>query len=281
MRKRIINTLLILLTLAPVAAAQRESSGPPSVWKQSRQLRLDEVERLKQEIARDPDNLGLQINLGRIYYWLALDRDYEALVEAEKTFRRVLDRDSNNAEALAYYGAVLGLKIGYSLVPQDQIIRVAQEASASLDRAVLLAPDSIEVREIRGYTSLHTPSYAGRDHLAIEDFSHVLPLLESEKASPEDIAEACLALGDAYNKTGERQKARDSWQRAIRLLPGSLTAKTAQMRLDSNSVEVNASTGRIRELIAFFGFLTGAAIFSILSFLILRDFLRARRKAKG
>ncbi len=281
MRKRLFNTLLMFLILAPVAAAQRESSFPPSVWQQSRQLRLDQIERLKQELARDPDDLSLQISLGRIYYWLALDRDSEALIEAEKVFRRVLDRDGDNAEALAYHGAVLGLKIGFSLVAQDQIFRTAQESGASLDRAVARAPDSIEVRQIRGYTSLHTPSYAGRDHLAVEDFSHAILLLESAKGSDEDLAETCLALGDAYNKNGQRQKARDSWQRAIDLLPGSISAKAAQMRLDSNSVEDDASTGRIRELIAFFGFLTGAAIFSILSFLILRDFLKARRKTKG
>ncbi len=281
MRKQLFNTLLIFFILAPAAAAQRESSSPPSVWQQSRQLRLDQIERLKPEIARDPKNLSLQISLGQIYYWLALDRDSESLVEAEKIFRHVLDSDRDNAQSLAYYGAVLGLKIGYSLVPPDQVIRTAQEASASLDRAVSLAPDSIEVREIRGYTSLHTPSYAGRDNLAVEDFSHALTLLELAKASSEDIAEVCLALGDAYNKTGERQKARASWQRAIDLLPGSFSAKTAQLRLDSNSVEDDASASRMRELIAFFGFLTGAAIFSILSFLILRDLLRARRKPKG
>ncbi|MEW6208656.1 MAG: histidine kinase [Acidobacteriota bacterium] len=281
MRKWLFSMLLIFSLLATVAAAQRESSSPPSVWQQSRQLRLSEVERLKQELARDPENLSLQISLGRIYYWLALDRDAESLAEAEKVFKRVLDRDRDNAQSLAYYGALLGLKIGFSLVPQDQIIRIAQEANASLDRAVSLAPDSIEVREVRGYTSLHTPSYAGRDHLAVEDFSHAITLLENAKASDEDIADVHLALGDAYNKIGERQKARASWQRARDLLPGSLAAKTAQMRLDSNSVEEDASTGRMRELIAFLGFFIGAAIFSILSFLILRDLFKARRKPEG
>ena len=177
--KRILPALL-LLTACGGALAQEPFPGaePLGVWQQSQQMQRDYIELLKKQTAADPDNLALRMNLGRAYYWLALSHDEDALIEGEKAFRLTLAREPDNPVALAYAGALLGLKIGYRVIPEDQIGPTANQAGAALDRAVKLAPDSIEVRMARGYSSFYTPSVVGRDALAIEDFTHVIELFK-------------------------------------------------------------------------------------------------------
>jgi hypothetical protein len=168
------------------ALAQGQFAGaePLYVWQQSQRLQRDYIEVLKKQSAADPNNLSLQLNLGRAYHWLALSRGEGALIEGERLFKDILERDPDNAVALGYYGSLLGLKIGDRLIPENQIGPVAMQSIAALDRAVALAPDSVEVRQARGYASLYTPSAAGRDHFAIEDFTRVIELFKRLPGTP-------------------------------------------------------------------------------------------------
>src|SRR5262249_28067272 len=148
-----------------------------------------------------------------------------------KLFDRILAAEPENATALAYRGALLGLKMGFNLTPQDQMYAVAEQSNTSLDRAVALAPDDIEVRNIRAYVSLYTPSFAGRDRFATEDLAHIIRLLERRPNTERRRAELQLTLGDAYRKAGDTEKARLSWRRAIELSPGASAAIAAESRL--------------------------------------------------
>jgi signal transduction histidine kinase len=273
----------LLLITSPSALAQRdfEGAGPLSVWEQSRQMQRDYIAHLKTQLAADPNNLSLQLNLGRAYYWLALERDEAAMVEAEKLFAQILARDSSNAAALAFHGSILGLKIGFNFIPEKQIAAVAAQSAQEMDRAVALAPDSIEVRQLRGYSSFHTPSIAGRDHLAIKDFSHVISLLERMPKSEGRRAEVHLILGDAYRKMDRTAEARAEWERASQLRPNSPLAMAAEFRLRTYENRNEAAALNVKKLTAFFGFLIGAIIFAILTTLVLRDVIRMQRRKRG
>src|SRR5215470_17581462 len=90
MRLTKLNVISTLILLCGGAFAEHpratNADDPFSVWKLSQQtqlqLQLDYIDRLKKGLAAEPDDLGLQMNLGRAYYWLALDRDGKALIEA-------------------------------------------------------------------------------------------------------------------------------------------------------------------------------------------------------
>lgn len=276
-------TFFTLLLLPPCAFAQPapDSYSPPLARKQSREQLLNYIEYLKQQAAADPANRQLQLDLARNYYALAVDYDAGALTEAEKILDRLLAAEPTNAIALAYRGSLQGLKLGYSLVPQEQAYAVAQKNFSDLDRAVALAPDNEEVRRMRGYSTLYTPSIAGRDQLAVDDFSQLVRLLERQPDSAPQRAELLLTLGDAYNKMGEAAQARASWQRAAELQPNSSSATAAELRLQNLAQPATPSSFKLRAVAAFFGFLIGAVIFAILVVLLVRDLKAARQKRGG
>jgi signal transduction histidine kinase len=277
--KRILPALF-LLTACGAALAQEQfpGAGPLGVWQQSQQMQRDYIELLKKQSAGDPNNLSLQLNLGRAYHWLALSHEEDALLEGEKTFRRILAREPDNAVALAYAGSLLGLKIGHNLIPEDQIGPASNQAGAALDRAVKLAPDSIEVRMLRGYSSFYTPSIVGRDALAIEDFTRVVELFKRFPVAEARQAEVLLILGDAYRKMGEMDRARAQWERARSLAPASPVALVAESRLRQYENREENIAINFKRLAALAGFLIGVLIYAALAALVARDLVGRRRR---
>lgn len=273
----------ITTTIAPAQGEyDDEGAGPMSVWQQSRQtqwqIQREYIERLKQRAAAEPENVAYQLDLGRAYYWMALERDTQAQAEAEQAFRQILAREPDNAVALAYHGALLGIKVGTNIIPHDQITAVMNRAHEELDRAVRLAPDSVEVRELRGYASFYTPSIFGRDQLAIEDFTRAIELLERSPGTERARAKSHLILGDTYNKMGEAAAARANWERSRELAPNTGLAAAAEARLRSLAEQPAKPDTNLKELVAFFGFLAGLIIFALLSVMVLRDLKRVRRR---
>jgi signal transduction histidine kinase len=277
--KRILSALFLLMACGgALAQEQFPGAGPLGVWQQSQQMQRDYIELLKKQTAADPNNLALQLNLGRAYHWLALSHEEDALVEGEKIFKQILAREPDNAVALAYAGSLLGLKIGYQLIPEDQIGSAANQAGAALDRAVRLAPDSIEVRMARGYASFHTPSIAGRDALAIEDFTRVIELFKQHPGDEARQAELHIVLGDAYRKMGEMDPARAQWERARALAPASSIALAAESRLRQFENRAETVAVNSQKLIALAGFLIGVLIYAAIAALATRDLIGRRRR---
>jgi signal transduction histidine kinase len=275
--------LLFSLSLAQafvLAQPIPDSYEPPLARKQSREQLRNYVEYLKGQAAADPANHRLQLDLARNYYALAVEHDTAALAEAEKILNRLLAAEPHNAVALAYRGSLLGLKLGFSLVAREDAYLISQQHFADLDRAVALAPDNQEVRRMRAYSSLYTPSFAGRDQVAVDDFSQLIRLLEAQPDTVPERAELLLTLGDAYHKKGEPEQARVSWQRAATLRPSSATATAAELRLKNLAQTATQPDFRLQEVAAFFGFLIGVVIFAILVVLLARD-VKAARKQRG
>jgi signal transduction histidine kinase len=269
---------LPMACIVTLAQEQFSGAGPLGVWQQSQQMQRDYIELLKKQAAADPNNLSLQLNLGRAYHWLALSHEEDALIEGEKTFKQILARKPDNAVALAYAGSLLGLKIGYHLIPEDQVVPTANQAGAALDRAVSLAPNSIEVRMARGYTSFYTPSIAGRDALAIEDFTRVIELFKQIPVAEARRAEVLLVLGDAYRKMGEMDSARAQWERARALTPASSLALVAESRLRQFENREETTAVDFKRLAALAGFLIGVLIYTALAALVTRDLTGRRRR---
>ncbi|MEW6732093.1 MAG: histidine kinase [Acidobacteriota bacterium] len=282
------NIVLSLLCLGLLVASDQAlahseivDNNPFLALEQARNLLREQVKSLQRKFDAEPDNPTLQIQLGRAYYVLALERDQQAIIEAEKIFNLVLERDSNNAIALAYRGSLLGLKIGFGLIPEEKVASISQQACYDLDRAVKLEPDSTEVRELRGYMSFYTPSFVGRDSLAIEDFSHVLSLLEQLPEKETHRARIHMMLGDTYNKINDPENAQAHWHRVKELIPGTRFASIAEARLHSPQNQPEVESLDIQALAIFFGFFVGVVIFGFLSTLILRDIFRVKRQRGG
>src|SRR5262249_51909744 len=101
---------IILMTVGSYTLAQTENSKEPFwIWQQYRDMQRDYIASLKKRLAEDPNNVERQLDLGRVYFRLALYREPAAGTEAEKIFNQILARDPHNAIALAYHGALLGV----------------------------------------------------------------------------------------------------------------------------------------------------------------------------
>ncbi len=267
-----------LSALCHTAAAQSTDPvlSPFALRQQSRQAQQDYIAELQRRGQAEPGNLAVQLNLGRAYYWLALERDTEALFAAERVFAGILQRAPDNAVALAYHGGITGFKIGNNLTAPQQVATLALQAINELDRAVALAPagseDELEVRELRGYSSFYTPSIFGRDALAVGDFTRVIKLLEQTPDRAREQARMWLTLGDTQRKMGEPEQARASWRQATALAGEFTTAVDARLESLASS---DAPRANAKELIVFFGFLAGVLIFGVLAGLVARDLWRA------
>src|SRR5579884_4442508 len=113
MRVRItVCCFIILATCSSLMAQGSHASSDSSVRQQSRQMMADYIQHLQQELAADPDNISLQMDLGRAYYGIAVDRRGASYADAQRIFEKILQRDPSNPRALAYHGALLGLEIG-------------------------------------------------------------------------------------------------------------------------------------------------------------------------
>ncbi len=276
----------VMLCHTPVTAQSNDTSFSPfALRRQSQQAQREYIAELKQRIASAPDDAALQLDLGRAYYWLALERDAAAIDEAERHFAALLQRQPDNALALAYHGALLGFKLGNNLIAPRQTPSAAQQMLRELDRAVALAPPGsetdIEVRELRGYSSYYTPSVLGRDPLAVEDFTHLLKLFEASPPRSNERARILLILGDTYRKMGEAEKARAAWQQLRALAPAGEYASAAAARLKSLDADNAGPRANTKEVVVFFGFLLGALMFGVLTVLVVRDWWRARRARRG
>jgi signal transduction histidine kinase len=261
-----------------------DGSGALSVWRMSKrseqQILLDYAERLKNQLALKPGDIATEMELGRTYYWMAIEEagNTPAVAEAEKCFEDVLSRDPNNAAALGFHGCLLGTEIGNRLVPDADVPRVGAQAMEEMDRGVALAPDSLEIRFLRAYAGMYTPSSVGRNNLVIEDFKFIISRFEVMPGGKDGLAEAYLGLGDTYNKVGRHEEAAAAWQHAARLGPGSEHATVAASRLGVTPEGWGVGNPRdARQLAAFFGFLIGLAIFAILAGRLLSDLLHTHR----
>src|SRR5262245_29615763 len=105
--------ILLLCAFTSVIAQNKDDRATkPSIWNQSGQWVGGSIDKLQQQLAADPDNVSLQLDLGRAYYAVAVKRRGTSYADAQRVFEKVLQRDPNNAVALAYHGSALGLEIG-------------------------------------------------------------------------------------------------------------------------------------------------------------------------
>ncbi|HYL99540.1 MAG TPA: histidine kinase, partial [Blastocatellia bacterium] len=151
-------------------------------------------------------------------------------------------------------------------------------AFEEMDRAVALAPDSMEVRSLRAYAGLYTPSSAGRDPQAVQDFSYMIDRTRASGGTNEELTSLFLTFGELYYKMGAWSDAAATWQKVVDLAPGSSLAATARERLSILNDNRGPELGSTTSLAGFFGFLIGVAIFGLLCGRLSNDLLKNKRK---
>ncbi len=147
-----------------------------------------------------------------------------------RCFDRALMLDSTNAVALAYRGSLWTMQARNSWWPPNKM-KFLKRGGEELDRAVEIAPDNVMVRLIRGINGLGLPEYADRLQTSLEDFLIILKRPDFPDQTRQLKVVVFYYAGLALKRADDYEKARELFERAIAILPGSEYARRAEEEL--------------------------------------------------
>ncbi len=182
----------------------------------------DATKKLEQKVKDAPKNAGLLLALGKAYYE---DGWYE---ESASVLSRALSIDSKNADAYKHLClALINMSdTGYDpRISLDTDFRtdLAFVLTGTLDQALALAPDDIELRFLRGVSGVQMPFFVGALNQGIDDLFIIL-----ESDAPDTLkAVAHYWIGKAYEK-----KMMTNWIEVVSMYPDSRAAQLVFSDLD-------------------------------------------------
>lgn len=221
--KELIISIIIILTITHIPAQQ-----PPE-----REATTEEIKMLEDQLRLEPESSEIMMKLGIIYHGLARKGDKKAVKKAEDIFKKLLQLEPKNAEALGWYGSVLTMRGRDEWLPLLKI-KYVNDGLKKMDKSVELDSNNITVRMVRANTCLALPeNIFHRTEVAVQDFEHLLSLREAQPdVFDEDLlASIYLGLGNAYKKKGDILKARANWQKVVDVAPNSEQMQEAKKLL--------------------------------------------------
>lgn len=180
----------------------------------------------RERLERAPDAAS-RLELACLLVLEGIDGDADAVRRALP----ILEAAAPGGEprALAYLGVARLLEAKRSRWFWEKGAK-AREGVGLLDRAVGLAPEDVEIRFLRGRSTLPLPRVFGRRDLAAADLAWVAP--RGEAALPRDVAAAAWFYdGLCREEDGDRENARRSFEQALRLDPEGAHGRAAAQRL--------------------------------------------------
>lgn len=197
---------------------------------------------LKEKISQNPANPALHKDLGKAYL------DAENYEDAQKVLRETIRMDPADAQAhqwlaLALIGTIEG---GYDqriYMNTNFFTNIAFEIANLLDKAVLLAPEDMDIRLMRGIMGVQMPFFVGKLDQAIDDLNSVI---ESDALDPTK-AEALYWLGSAYQK-----KSMTSWIEVVSAYSNSPAAQMVFDRMNPGIERLDLSKDKAPVLVVDF-----------------------------
>ena len=136
--------------------------------------------------------------------------DKKATAEAIILFKRIIDAEPNNAEAIAYLGSSYAITARDSKEVVDKM-RYTNRGLRFLDQAVTLAPNDFTIRVIRANVANNLPELFGRKATAIED-GLVLDRMFSAAQSPAQSSAMAPAMIGIYEILADIAPGQDDWK---------------------------------------------------------------------
>ena len=116
----------------------------------------------------------------------------------------------------------------------QQIAIICRLAFENWNKAIELDPYNFMARSLRGGWGIGLPKFVGMLEIGIGDQEFLITMLEQspDPRAKEQLIGAYMQLGEGYQKLKEFDKAKDSWNKVIELLPGSEYAKSAEASIN-------------------------------------------------
>lgn len=174
--------------------------------------------------------------LMRCDYYRAVEGDSEAADRAMALLQEFRAAHIDDPLVMVYHGSLLLLRAGRS-TSLDEKAEFTREGLTQMERAVEAAPRNVEVRFIRGMSSVNLPGIMGRRKVGEEDVAWVadraVEAVEAGELQPAMAAAALTLDGKRLMKMGERDAALERWRRAILLAPESRGGRDAAQWVDA------------------------------------------------
>jgi tetratricopeptide (TPR) repeat protein len=156
-------------------------------------------------------------NLARAYFFegITFNKD-ESISKAEKTFARVVELDPSRMDALSFHGAILAQMSGGR--DMAMFMHGAQELKGAGERA----PNDLTVRIVRSFTAFNLPPEAlpfigNADTLGdLQFIGRAFDSFSSDFAPHASVVMNAF-IGEAYLTKGDKEKARASFESALKV----------------------------------------------------------------
>jgi tetratricopeptide (TPR) repeat protein len=155
--------------------------------------------------------------------------EYVAAVEAR------VEADPTDSELHTDLGhAYLQKLFGLGATPEAG--QVAMMADEAFDAALELDPRNIEARFTKSVALSNWPPFMGKTGEAIEGFEILIAQIE-EPGSGHEIPEAYLFLGGVYQRSGEQEKAIETWRSGLDRHPDNEELRAQVELLESSAAD--------------------------------------------
>lgn len=164
----------------------------------------NQITLLQEKLKKQPENYEAIKGLGIAYHMRAKGDATGYAGKAVDFLTRTLSINAKDYEAMCYLGSATTMLAKTTWNPTKKLSYV-KKGTAMMDRAVSEDPDNVSVRMTRAYNSMKLPVYLERGHLALEDFEHLVSLIE--KGLVIDVLtrkKIYSSLVDLYAKKGDR-----------------------------------------------------------------------------
>lgn len=196
---------------------------------------LEEIAVVEKEVAADPNNFENVRRLGKGYFFQFFGEGNNSYVsKSQKTLERALELKKDDPESLAYLGSVYAL-VAMRLDKKDPAKQKADfdKAFELLQKAEQLAPRNGAVISVTCASYLFLPdSYGMAPHVVqqIEGMRKAMgPIFD--RFSHHGRQRLLLTLGQAYARTGQIEKARGSFEDALKINQESVEASLLKAEL--------------------------------------------------
>jgi tetratricopeptide (TPR) repeat protein len=227
--------------------------GDPEQHKVNDEMVQKAIEQFQKVTAKDPSDVESWLMLGR------LQRVSRNSVEAERDFKKVLDQDAGNEEALTGLAMVysdLGdsknaiemLRLATSKHPNPRTLAElatfyhnAKDYASAADvwrQALQMDPDNTRIKQ-----------ELARDLLSADRTSEALKVYQELAAADPKDADSLLPLAEIYRDRGEFAKAHTALNKARELDPQNLGLRYEEVNLLEAEGKVDAAIAALRSMI--------------------------------
>ncbi len=118
------------------------------------------------------------LDMARQLFYSSVENE-KALEKAFNLFQKIGEQESYEGMALTYIGALTALKGKYAFSPISKY-RWVLKGLQVMDQAIMMNPENIEARFIRGMTCFYLPFFFRRKKTAYGDFQFIVSKIKEE-----------------------------------------------------------------------------------------------------